>query len=80
LPGAALGGILQVLEEADPADKAEVYNRLGVTLTYHLNEKRVAAEARPASIMHAGAARRASSPRNPWFLTAEFVLGGGNYW
>jgi site-specific DNA recombinase len=53
-----LGGILQVLEEADPADKAEVYNRLGVTLTYHLNEKRVAAEARPASIMYVGACPR----------------------
>jgi len=49
---------LQVLEEADPADKAEVYNRLGVTLTYHLNEKRVAAEARPASIMYVGACPR----------------------
>jgi hypothetical protein len=36
---------MQALKEADPADKAEVYGRLGVTLTYHPNEKRVAAEA-----------------------------------
>jgi hypothetical protein len=71
---------MQVLKEADPADKAEACSRPGVTLTYHLNERRLAAEARPASIMHAGAAQGASSPRNPWFLTAEFVLGGGNYW
>jgi hypothetical protein len=29
---------MQVLKEADPADKAEACSRLGVTLTYHLNE------------------------------------------
>jgi hypothetical protein len=42
---------MQVLNEADPAGRAEVSGRLGLTLTYHPNEKRVAAEARPASIM-----------------------------
>ena len=47
-----VGVITQALEEADPADKAQVYSRLGVTLTYHPNEKRVAAEARPGSIMY----------------------------
>lgn len=40
-----LGNLMQVLSEADPADKAEVYSRLGLTLTYHRCEKRVAAEA-----------------------------------
>jgi site-specific DNA recombinase len=29
----ALGDVMQVLKEADPADKAEVYSRLGLTLT-----------------------------------------------
>ncbi len=53
-----VGVIMQALEEADPADKAEVYSRLGVTLTYHPNEKRVAAEVRPGSIMYVGACPR----------------------
>ena len=55
---AELGAIMQVLHDADPADKAEVYGRLGLTLTYHPNEKRVAAEARPGSIMYVGACPR----------------------
>ena len=40
-----VGEIMEALEGADPADKAQVYSRLGLTLTYHPNEKRVAAEA-----------------------------------
>jgi site-specific DNA recombinase len=53
-----LGAVMQALDEADPAGRAEVYGRLGLTLTYHPNEKRVAAEARPASIMYVGACPR----------------------
>lgn len=56
-----LGGIMQALKEADPADKAEAYSRLGVTLAYHTNESRVAAEARPASTMYGGACPRAKA-------------------
>jgi hypothetical protein len=33
-----VGEIMQALNEADPADKAEVYGRLGLTLTYHPSE------------------------------------------
>jgi site-specific DNA recombinase len=29
-----LGGIMQALKDADPADKAEMYRRIGLTLTY----------------------------------------------
>jgi site-specific DNA recombinase len=47
-----MGSIMRALEDADPADKAEIYQRLGLTLTYHPQEKRVAAEARPNSIMY----------------------------
>jgi DNA invertase Pin-like site-specific DNA recombinase len=53
-----IGAIMEALKDADPADKAEVYGRLGLTLIYHPNEKRVAAEARPASIMYVGACPR----------------------
>src|SRR4029077_6861136 len=52
---AELGGIMQALKDADPADKAGLYRRIELTLTYHPQEKRGAAEARPNSIMYAGA-------------------------
>jgi hypothetical protein len=42
----ALGDLMQVLKDGDSADKAEVYGRLGLTLTYHPKEKRVLAVAR----------------------------------
>jgi site-specific DNA recombinase len=44
---AALGDVMRVLRDADPADKAEVYSRLGLTLTYRPGGKRVIAEVRP---------------------------------
>jgi site-specific DNA recombinase len=55
---AELGRIIEALKDADPADKAEVYRRIGLTLTYHPQEKRAAAEARPNSIMYVGACPR----------------------
>lgn len=56
----ALGDMMQVLKDADPADKTEIYSRLGLTLTYP-NEKRVVTEARPASVMYVGACPRGHS-------------------
>jgi site-specific DNA recombinase len=44
-----LGGLLDVLHHADPADKAEVYRELGIRLTYHHTEHTVLAETRPTS-------------------------------
>jgi hypothetical protein len=41
---AALGDILTVLAEADPADKAEVYRQLGLRLTYQPTTNTVRAE------------------------------------
>ena len=55
--------ITQALRNADPADKAQVYGRLGLTLTYHPNEKRVVAEARPASMVYVGACPRTKAHR-----------------
>jgi site-specific DNA recombinase len=48
----ALGGIVAVLAEADPADKAEVYEQLGLHLTYEPGPQRVIAEAKPPTIMY----------------------------
>jgi hypothetical protein len=50
----AIGDLMQVIKDAGPADKAEIYSQLGLTLTYRPNEKRVVAEARPAQVMYAG--------------------------
>ncbi len=44
----ALGGLLSVLRDADPADKAEVYRQLGLRLTYDHQTHTVLAETRPA--------------------------------
>jgi site-specific DNA recombinase len=44
-----LGGLLNALRHADPADKAEVYRELGVCLTYNHTERTVLAETRPTS-------------------------------
>jgi site-specific DNA recombinase len=60
-----LGGIMQALKEADPADKAEVYGRLGVTLIYDPKDKRVRVEARPNLIMYVGACPRGDCTKRP---------------
>jgi hypothetical protein len=36
-----LGEVVDVLREADPADRAEVYQRLGLRLTYHPDQRKV---------------------------------------
>jgi site-specific DNA recombinase len=56
-----LDRLMQALRNADPADKAEIYRRIGLTLTYHPQERRVAAEARPETIMYVGACPRGDS-------------------
>ena len=66
-----LGEVIQVLKEADPADKAEVYSRLGLTLTYHQDHKRVDAKMNPNSVMYVRACPRGDL--NPH--TGEISLG-----
>jgi hypothetical protein len=53
-----MGDLMQVIKDADPADKAEISSQLGLTLTCHPNEKRVEAGARPAQVMYAGTCPR----------------------
>jgi DNA invertase Pin-like site-specific DNA recombinase len=61
----ALGGIVAVLAEADPADKAEVYEQLGLHLTYEPGPQRVIAEAKPPTIMYRRGCPRADSTTTP---------------
>jgi site-specific DNA recombinase len=56
-----LGAAIQVLRNADPADKAEVYSRLGLTMTYHPENKRVEAKINPNLGIYVGAC-----PRPDW--------------
>jgi hypothetical protein len=44
-----LGGLVNVLRHADPADKGEVYRQLGLSLTYDDHTETVLAETRPTS-------------------------------
>jgi DNA invertase Pin-like site-specific DNA recombinase len=44
----ALSDLAQVLNDADPADKAEIYTQLGLTLTYRPQNRLVEATVRPA--------------------------------
>jgi site-specific DNA recombinase len=44
-----LGGLLDVLRNVDPADKAEAYRELGVRLIYDHTKRTVLAETRPTS-------------------------------
>ncbi|ROS32182.1 recombinase family protein [Amycolatopsis thermoflava] len=43
----AMGGLLQVLRDADPGDKLEVYRQLGLKLTYNETTRMVVAESQP---------------------------------
>jgi len=48
----ALGSLVMVLADANPADKAEVYRQLGLTLIYHPDGKRLPT---PHAIHHSAA-------------------------
>ncbi len=69
---------MQALKDADPADKAEIYSRIGLTLTYYPQEKRVAAEARPESIMYVRECPRRDL--NPRGRDLRYYLHGRATW
>jgi site-specific DNA recombinase len=61
----ALGSILDVLRDADPADKAKIYSGVGLRLTYQPARNAVIAEATPPAIMYEGLCPRGdSAPRS----------------
>jgi site-specific DNA recombinase len=59
----ALGNILLVLRDADPADKAKIYAGIGLRLTYQPAQYKVIAEAKPSAIMYERSCPRGDSPR-----------------
>jgi hypothetical protein len=67
-----------VLRNADPADKAEIYGQLGLSLIYHPAGKLVTAKVRPAQGMELSQCPRpdtvlSSIPR--FALTTGFLVG-----
>jgi site-specific DNA recombinase len=54
----ALGSILDLLRDADPADKAKIYSGVGLKLTYQPGQNKVIAEAKPPTIMYEGSCPR----------------------
>jgi hypothetical protein len=54
----ALGGIIKILRDANPADKAKIYAGVGLRLTYEPGGNKVIAEAKPAAIMYEGSCPR----------------------
>jgi hypothetical protein len=67
----ALGDLTTVLKEADPMDKAEIYQQLGLTLTYQPANKLVTAQAKPDPIMYVGTCPRTDRYRNPTITTSR---------
>lgn len=51
---AALGDLARVVRDADPADKAEIYTQLGLTLTYQPGRRLVEATIQPDLSMRKG--------------------------
>ncbi|GIE90744.1 hypothetical protein Are01nite_72240 [Actinoplanes regularis] len=47
-----LGDIVAVLGEADPTDRAEVYQQLGIRLTYDQEQQKVRVQAQPVADSH----------------------------
>jgi hypothetical protein len=67
-----LGDMVAVLTNADPKQRAELYEALGLRLTWHPEDKKVLVEAQPALVL-AGGVGGASSTVTPR------QLGTGRY-
>jgi hypothetical protein len=71
----ALGDILDVLADADPADKVEIYSQRRLRLTYQPGQRIVRAEAHLGQTPHWDFDRVRGRTRTNCLHTAEFVLG-----
>jgi hypothetical protein len=72
-----LGTIMQALKDAEPADKAEVYRRIGLTLTYHPQENELQRKQDRIRSCTWERVRGAFAPKSQHaapLLTSEFAL------
>lgn len=61
----ALGNILLVLQDADPADEAKIYAGIGLRLTYQPGQYKVIAEAKSSTIMCEGSCPMIHTNQSP---------------
>jgi hypothetical protein len=61
-----LTDITQVIHDADPRDKTETYNQLGLRLTYHPGQAAVLVEARPAPVCVRSVSEGGLEPPRPF--------------
>ncbi len=65
----ALGDLVQVIRDADPADKADLYAQLGLTLTYRPQKRLVEATVTPSLHMCKGFVSEGGlEPRSWWYI------------
>jgi len=66
----ALGDIRDTIQDADPADKARIYNRLDLRLTYHPGKNLIHAQANldPRERGGMGSVRGGLEPRSWWYI------------
>jgi hypothetical protein len=64
-----LGDLVQVIRDADPADKAELYTQLGLSMTYRPQERLVEAAVTPSLHMCKGFVSEGGlDPRSWWYI------------
>jgi hypothetical protein len=69
-----LGAMPAVLRTADPGDKSDIYQHLGLRLTYHPSSQTVRAII-PAEHWFFESVRGSNAPKNQCVLSGEFAVG-----
>ena len=73
---AALGDLVQIIRDADPADKADLYAQLGLTMTYRPQKRLVEATVTPSLHMCKGFVSEAGFEpiAHPFAFTARLPM------
>jgi hypothetical protein len=70
-----LSDLAQLLRQADPRDRTEIYTQLGLRLTYHHEKRLVTAEARPDQACTTSCVRGPTHALSTWPTpSAEITL------
>jgi hypothetical protein len=71
---AAFGTLVRVVQQADPQDKADIYAKLRLTLTYQPEEKEVQATVKPALNMRKGLCPRGDLNTHSSEISPDYAL------
>ncbi len=75
-----LTDIAQVLNDADPDDKAEIFRQLGLKLTYLPGRQLVQAQIEAPQHWYSDGVRGATAPKSQCVLATEFALRESRCW